>query len=739
MGKQQPLLIVPIVFDLYDYDTESPALSWLFEVYINFCLNNKHPVIAQENYFKKNLNPLDETYRIERLNPKQDVNKEKKTFLKYSIKNSETQEIIGKSKSRFKAEIDFISKINSTYESVIEKRLDKIEKDYGKKVDAVMTWYWNESLNQIAKRRGFKIIQGELSSIRNIPTNKSYNTTLGYFQFSNKFDPNYCKKIYEEFLNSYQKEDLLVFSREELLALFLNTEDIDYIKKIKDPPKYEMGISPPPSEYSLYDVYENKDSNTSFKKIDKIFDPTEISVRHRTTSKWGAGNKLWDIDHSIKPIYWVCDCKSVLSYVSNIAFDAMMFGRTSYILTPNMPFYFKSVTSLNWKDESIVDSLFLNFIVFGYFTHWNLMFDQEYIEWRLSNPSITEIYKRNQNYVLELFGIKNRKGISLASLLKNLHHLDNSHIKDICTYSPYIEKKIMSLRIFDSEENLNVFCSISMSRIEEVNKLLIPSLQNQLSIKNINLYLINYKADNKITIQDFIRKDKIKMKVLNPKKSVGFGEAHNYAFKTVKPKGNFLIINPDIFLDRECIIEMIKVFDKKTGLVEARQLPFIHPKDGGQTGIFETNWASGCCLLINSKFFKKIGGFDTNYWMYLEDVDLSWKSWINGYRVIQNSQAIVYHYTGAYFKYSYNNYELEHFWSIRNFLYISYVYFKEKGLKQAIKLLDKQGLDLKLKNKAKLNFKNLRTSNTIKHVEVPSKLKERIKIFDFNKFSEYPK
>jgi GT2 family glycosyltransferase len=77
--------------------------------------------------------------------------------------------------------------------------------------------------------------------------------------------------------------------------------------------------------------------------------------------------------------------------------------------------------------------------------------------------------------------------------------------------------------------------------------------------------------------------------------------------------------------------------------------------------------------LINSEFFKKVSGFDPLYWMYLEDVDLSWKSWINGYKVIQNPRAIAYHFTGLYFSYLPNSYYLEDFWSLRNFFYISYV------------------------------------------------------------------
>jgi GT2 family glycosyltransferase len=288
-------------------------------------------------------------------------------------------------------------------------------------------------------------------------------------------------------------------------------------------------------------------------------------------------------------------------------------------------------------------------------------------------------------------------------------------------------------------KNLNVFCSTSSSRLNEINNLLIPSLEKQTYKGNITLSLLNYEANKKIKREDVKESKKLGINIVNPNKPLGFGEAHNYSFNFIKPEKYFLIINSDIYLERDCIKEMVNTFNNDVGLVEARQLPFQHPKDKPHKDTFETNWASGCCLLINVEFFKKVGGFDPLYWMYLEDVDLSWKAWINGYSVVQNPKAVAYHFTGAYFKYQNNAYELEHFWSIRNFLYISYVYFGENGLKKAKILIDKEPLTKSIKDEATSNFEQLVINNPVKHIKIPKRIQTRVMIEGFNKFSEFPK
>ncbi len=41
--------------------------------------------------------------------------------------------------------------------------------------------------------------------------------------------------------------------------------------------------------------------------------------------------------------------------------------------------------------------------------------------------------------------------------------------------------------------------------------------------------------------------------------------------------------------------------------------------------IFEVEYLSGCCMLVRSETYCRVGGFDENYFLYLEDADLTRK------------------------------------------------------------------------------------------------------------------
>lgn len=76
---------------------------------------------------------------------------------------------------------------------------------------------------------------------------------------------------------------------------------------------------------------------------------------------------------------------------------------------------------------------------------------------------------------------------------------------------------------------------------------------------------------------------------------------------------------------------------------ECRQLPYEHPKYYSPvTG--ETGWASGAALAVRREVFAQVGGFDESIFMYCEDVDLSWRIRLAGYRLRYLPEAMVRHY-----------------------------------------------------------------------------------------------
>jgi GT2 family glycosyltransferase len=57
--------------------------------------------------------------------------------------------------------------------------------------------------------------------------------------------------------------------------------------------------------------------------------------------------------------------------------------------------------------------------------------------------------------------------------------------------------------------------------------------------------------------------------------------------------------------------------------------------------------ACGGAMVISKKTFFKLGAFDPKYFIYYEDVDLSWRAWLMGCEVWFLAPAIVYHKHGG--------------------------------------------------------------------------------------------
>jgi GT2 family glycosyltransferase len=51
----------------------------------------------------------------------------------------------------------------------------------------------------------------------------------------------------------------------------------------------------------------------------------------------------------------------------------------------------------------------------------------------------------------------------------------------------------------------------------------------------------------------------------------------------------------------------------------------------------------GGAMLVNRQVFAQVGGFDQDFTAYFEDIDLGWRLWILGYKVVFAPQSICYH------------------------------------------------------------------------------------------------
>jgi GT2 family glycosyltransferase len=60
-------------------------------------------------------------------------------------------------------------------------------------------------------------------------------------------------------------------------------------------------------------------------------------------------------------------------------------------------------------------------------------------------------------------------------------------------------------------------------------------------------------------------------------------------------------------------------------------------------GVQPSLFSCGGAMMIDRQIFLDVGGFDEDYFIYYEDVDLGWRLWLLGYKVVLVSRALVYH------------------------------------------------------------------------------------------------
>lgn len=105
-----------------------------------------------------------------------------------------------------------------------------------------------------------------------------------------------------------------------------------------------------------------------------------------------------------------------------------------------------------------------------------------------------------------------------------------------------------------------------------------------------------------------------------------------------------MIMNPDVILESNCMWELLQVFhDEKVGMSEARQTPLELAKVY-DLNTLETEWVSTACTIFRTEIFHKLSGFDyETFFMYCDDLDFSWRLRLEGYRIVYNPNAIIYH------------------------------------------------------------------------------------------------
>ncbi|MFO7534524.1 MAG: glycosyltransferase family 2 protein [Kiritimatiellia bacterium] len=75
--------------------------------------------------------------------------------------------------------------------------------------------------------------------------------------------------------------------------------------------------------------------------------------------------------------------------------------------------------------------------------------------------------------------------------------------------------------------------------------------------------------------------------------------------------------------------------------------PFGARDEGQYDQRVEILAAKSAGMFIRKSVFDEIGGFDADYFIYVEETDLGWRTWLHGYRAVLAPDSIVYHHFGG--------------------------------------------------------------------------------------------
>jgi GT2 family glycosyltransferase len=204
------------------------------------------------------------------------------------------------------------------------------------------------------------------------------------------------------------------------------------------------------------------------------------------------------------------------------------------------------------------------------------------------------------------------------------------------------------------------------------------------SVQNISHEIIIVDNDSHDGSVELIQQNFPEVKLIINKENLGFGKANNIAMKQAEGE-YFLLLNPDTLLSEDTLKEMMSFLknnpdagiagckilnpDGTLQLACRRSFPgpwtsfckvmglsnlFPHSKifakynltylDENQT--YEVDAISGSFMMMKREAYEKTGGFDQDFFMYGEDLDLCYRIQKEGYKVFYVHSAQIIHYKG---------------------------------------------------------------------------------------------
>ena len=168
-------------------------------------------------------------------------------------------------------------------------------------------------------------------------------------------------------------------------------------------------------------------------------------------------------------------------------------------------------------------------------------------------------------------------------------------------------------------------------------KLILPHLKRL--YKKFKIIIIENSYDK--SLEEIIKKNYLNVNIYL-KKNLGFGRAVNFAAKKVDTK-YFISMNPDANIFQHTLINLINAAKKIDKFGAIGPIYFDQKKNYKKNSIIKKNKIIAAAMLIDTKTFKKIKGYDKNFFLYYEDNDYFRKCEILNLKLYQVTNSFIIH------------------------------------------------------------------------------------------------
>lgn len=169
--------------------------------------------------------------------------------------------------------------------------------------------------------------------------------------------------------------------------------------------------------------------------------------------------------------------------------------------------------------------------------------------------------------------------------------------------------------------------------------------------KNIEIIFVdNGSTDGSV---EFVKENYKNIRIVKNKKNLGLSTASNKGAKVARGKYLFFY-NNDTIANKNLIANLIKAMEEDPTIGICGSSTYTYDgrhliNAGVPCDIFGYPYGRGepfyvdAGIFIKRNVFYKIGAFDEKMFLYGEDRDICWRSWLYGYKVVVVKDAIFYH------------------------------------------------------------------------------------------------